>query len=228
MAVHSEASVTRLRREKAPSNVKRPRRRPMARWLRILVPAAGVVLLGVIIVWPMLRDTEPGFTLSFTDVGNYDDRLRMEDLKFEGTDIHGRPFTVTAGHATQDASGQAAVEMSDVTANVTMDNNVWLNLDALSGTFDNDREKLVLHGKVSLFSSLGYEVHGSDVTLDLAESTAASDQAVRGQGPLGEFQGGGFTTDLKTERFTVTGGVNMTIYPAGGPVAAIPAPAPSQ
>jgi lipopolysaccharide export system protein LptC len=199
----------------------------MARWLRILVPAAGVVLLGVIIVWPMLRDTEPGFTLSFTDVGNYDDRLRMEDLKFEGTDVHGRPFTVTAGHATQEASGQAAVEMSDVTANVTMQNDIWLNLDASTGTFDNDREKLVLHGTVSLYSSLGYEVHSSDVTLDLAESTAGSAKPVQGQGPLGEFRGGGFTTDLKTERFTVTGGVDMTIYPTGGPAAATPAPAPA-
>jgi lipopolysaccharide export system protein LptC len=199
----------------------------MARWLRILVPVCGVVLLGVIIVWPMLRDTEPGFTLSFTDVGNYDDRLRMEDLKFEGTDVHGRPFTVTAGHATQKASGRAAVEMSDVTANVTMENDVWLNLDSSSGSFDNDREKLVLHGKVSLYSSLGYEVHGSDVTLDLAESTAGSGQPVEGQGPLGEFRGGGFTTDLKTERFTLTGGVDMTIYPAGGPAAATPASAPA-
>lgn len=209
--------MTRLRREKAPSNVKRPRRRPVARWLRILVPAAAVLLLAVIIIWPMLRNTEPGFTLSFTDVSNYDDRLRMQQLRFEGTDEHGRPFVVTAGSATQDASGQTAVQLADVTANVTMDENVWLNLDARSGLFDDKKEMLTLNGDVNLYSSLGYEVHGSDVVLNLANSTASSGKAVRGQGPLGRFEGGSFTTDLKTERFTVRDGVTMTIYPIGGP-----------
>jgi hypothetical protein len=94
---------------------------------------------------------------------------------------------------------------------------VWLNVDAPTGTFDNDREKLTLDGDVSLYSSLGYEVHGTDVTLNLADSMASSENPVRGQGPLGQFEGGSFTTDLETKRFIVQGGVIMTIYPTGGP-----------
>lgn len=216
MSTHTDTSVTRLRSESPPAAAGRPRRRAVARWLRILVPTAGGLLLLVIIVWPQFRHTEPGFTLSFTDVSNFDDQLRMQALRFEGTDTHGRPFVVTADSATQSTESGSGIKLNDVAANVTMKGDVWLNLESKRGVFEDHKQILTLTGAVSLYSSLGYEVHGSDVVLDLNKSTASSNQALTGQGPLGSFRGGSFSTDLKTERFHVGDGVHMTIYPTAG------------
>ena len=193
------------------------RRRAVARWLRILVPTIGVLLLAVIIIWPQFRHTEPGFTLSFTDVSHFDDQLRMQSLRFEGTDTNGRPFVVTADSASQATEGTSGIKLNVVAASVTLGKDVWLNLEANRGVFDDHKQLLTLTGEVSLYSSLGYEVHGSDVLLDLDNSRASSSKPLTGQGPLGSFKGGSFTTDLKTERFRVGDGVAMTIYPAGEP-----------
>lgn len=194
----------------------RIRRRRVTRWLRILVPSVGLVLLVIVTVWPLMREKEPGFTLSFTDIKNYDDRLRMEELQFEGTDSKNRPFILSAVSASQKTGEQDAVELNDVAANVTLEDGTWLNLEAGSGVFRDRQEELSLTGAVNMYSSRGYEVHGQDVTIDLAASRASSDQRINGQGPLGVFEASSFETDLKTENLILRNNVKMTIYPEGG------------
>jgi lipopolysaccharide export system protein LptC len=193
----------------------RPRRRRVTRWLRILVPAVGFTLLAVVVIWPLLNPSEPGFTLSFSDATHVDNRLRMETLRFEGTDEKGRPFTVTAASASQQGVEAPLVELHDVSASMTLDDGTWINADAPSGLLREADDKLTLNGTVNLYSSLGYEVHGSDVKLDFNTHVVSSDQPVKGQGPLGTFEATGFEGDLASQRITLEKKVHVIIYPKG-------------
>lgn len=196
-------------------NMPRPRRPLTTRWLRAAVPAAGAVLLAVVVLWPVFREQEPGFTLSFSGTSEFEDRLRMKALKFEGTDSKNRPFVVTADSAFRKTQETDSIQMNNLTANVTLENDLWLNLKAGTGIFRNQAEEIHLSGMADLFSSRGYEIHGRNILVDLATSRVSSPDPVTGQGPLGTFEAGGFRSDLKTENLTLTDQVTMTIYPGG-------------
>ena len=182
---------------------------------RALPAAAALVLIGVL-VWPLFKESNSGFTLSFSEITEFDDKVRMENPRFIGTDTKDRSFSISAASAYHEAANDERVMLDAINADVRLVNGAWLALDAPSGVFYPQAENLDLSGQVNLFSDAGYEVHARQLSLDIPDGTATSDEPVHGQGPFGVFEAGGAEVDIRGDYVNLIDGVKMTIYPRAG------------
>ena len=183
------------------------------RLMKRVLPAGAALLLAGILVVPAIRGSSPGFTLTFSELKESDDKARMIAPRFVGTDTDNRSFSVTANSAYHDASNDELVTLDTIAADIKSKDGSWVTVDAPVGTFHTKSEVLDLSGQVNVFSDSGMEVHTPKLTMRLSEGTGTSDAAVHGQGPFGKFTAGGLDVDTKTENITLRDGVKMTVYP---------------
>lgn len=183
------------------------------RLMRIALPAVAIFLVAIVLIWPVVYDGQPGFTLAFSQLDDFDDTLRMERPQFVGSDGQDRRFSVEAQSAYQAAVDDENVYLEGISADVSSDAEFWIALDAPSGIFRRETDVLELAGQVNVFSSLGYEVHGRAFRVNLKEGTVVADTRVFGQGPLGAFEAAEMHVDVEGGSFELSGGVRMMIYP---------------
>jgi lipopolysaccharide export system protein LptC len=179
---------------------------------RVLPAGAALLLLGILIL-PAVRGSSSGFTLAFSELKESDDKARMVEPRFVGTDTNDRSFSVTATSAYHDASNDELVTLDTIAAGMKSKDGSWVTVDAPMGTFHTKSEILDLTGQVNVFSDSGMEVHTPKLTMNLSEGKGTSNSAVHGQGPFGKFEAGGLDVDIKTEDITLRDGVKMTVYP---------------
>jgi len=183
------------------------------RQMKIGLPAVAIVITAVILIWPLFSKREPGFTLAFSELKDFDDTLRMEQPRFVGADSHNRLFAIEAQSAYQPALNDEEIFLDTIVADVKSEGDSWIALDAPTGVFRQHDEVLELSGQVNVFSNLGYEIHGRQLRLDLKEGVVVSERTVFGQGPFGVFEAGGLDTDVDGAFLRLHSGVKMTVYP---------------
>lgn len=181
--------------------------------MRIALPSAAILLVAVVLIWPVLYEGQPGFTLAFSELDDFDDTLRMKNPRFVGSGGQDRIFSIEAQSAYQAAVDDENVYLEGISADIASGTKFWVALDAPTGILRRENDILELAGQVNVFSSLGYEIHGRQFRLDLNEGIVVSDTQVFGQGPLGAFEAAGMQADVEGRSFELSGGVRMTIYP---------------
>ncbi|MFN3231393.1 MAG: LPS export ABC transporter periplasmic protein LptC [Alphaproteobacteria bacterium] len=179
---------------------------------RVLPALAALIVLSVVI-WPLTKNSQSGFTLAFEELKQFDDTARMVKPRFVGTDMQDRSFSITAETAYHDAGDDEMVMLDTISADVRMLSGEWLALDAPTGIFRPKDEILDLSGQVNVFSGSGFEVHTRQLQLNLSSGTGRSEQPVYGQGAFGVFEAGGAEVDVKGEYLKLSDGVAMTVYP---------------
>ena len=183
------------------------------RKMKIGLATAAVLLAALILIWPVFSQREPGFTLAFSELQDFDDTLRMKAPRFVGADSRGRLFAIEAQSAYQPALNDEEIFLDTIVADVKSNIDSWIVIDAPTGVFRQHDEALELSGQVNVFSNLGYEIHGRQLRLNLREGIVISEQTVFGQGPFGVFEAGALDTDVEGSFLLLHSGVKMTIYP---------------
>ncbi|MGE0667758.1 MAG: LPS export ABC transporter periplasmic protein LptC [Sphingomonadales bacterium] len=183
------------------------------RLMKRVLPAGAALLLAGILIVPAIRGSSTGFTLTFSELKESDDKARMIAPRFVGTDTEDRSFSVTASSAYHDASNDEVVTLDTIAADIKSKDGSWVTVDAPVGTFHTKSEVLDLSGQVNVFSDSGMEVHTPKLTMNLSNGKGTSNAAVHGQGPFGKFTAGGLDVDTKTENIILRDGVKMTVYP---------------
>jgi lipopolysaccharide export system protein LptC len=185
------------------------------RTLKFVLPISAFALVLATLLFALLYDADDSLTFSFTSVEQVDNDLRMVNPRFSGLDNENRPFLVTAGSATQDATNPRTVTLEALEADLALSADTWVNLSAAVGRLDTEEETLVLEGDISLFTDAGYEFHTDRATVMLGERRVISDTEVVGQGPLGILRADGFEAENAGQTLRFTGNVSMRIYPPG-------------
>jgi len=181
--------------------------------MKIGLTTVAILLTAVILIWPIFSQREPGFTLAFSELEDFDDTLRMKQPRFVGMDSRERVFAIEAQSAYQPALNDEEIFLDTIVADVKSETDSWIALDAPTGVFRQHDEVLELSGQVNVFSNLGYEIHGRQLRLDMKEGVVVSEQTVFGQGPFGVFEAGGLDTDVDGSFLRLHSGVKMTVYP---------------
>lgn len=188
-------------------------------WMKFGLPAAALAIGILVVAWPDIaqKDRSLPITLAEPRPGE-DDSLRMANPRYTGTDEHNRPYTITADTATVDRVDRRRLNLQNLQADLTLEDNRWISLSAPQGVYQQDRQHLTLAGPIEMYSDEGYELHARSAQLDIQSGTAASDLPVRGHGPLGAITANSFRLDRKTQRLEFGGGVKLIIHPtaAGG------------
>ncbi|WP_119677345.1 LPS export ABC transporter periplasmic protein LptC [Indioceanicola profundi] len=167
---------------------------------KVALPALAALILLVIAVWPLF--TGPG---EVRQAGPEAGGLEMVDARFVGTDPKSRPFEVRAERVAQSGGTESAVELVKPRAEITLPGGEWITLSAEAGRYDRDSGKLLLTGQVALYHDGGYEFMTDRAELDTKQGIAWGDAAVRGQGPIGTIEAGGFRITNEGDTIVFTG-----------------------
>ncbi len=192
---------------------RRARTSTFVRAMKLMLPLGALAILGLVLVWPQLRNRTDGFRLSFANVAPSDGGITMQKARYHGTDRNNRPYLVTADVATQEGGALKQVTLDRVTGDITMGDNSWMSLIANTGLLNQNAQTLWLQGDISIFSDRGYEFHGLTADIDLKAGTLATDDRVWGHGPLGQINANAMRVYDRGDRVVFTNGVKTVLYP---------------
>lgn len=177
--------------------------------MRWALPAAAVVMLVLLLVWPNpngdVRSLPP------TTMG----QREMTNLRYSGLNAKNEPMVVTATRAIQVGDMQQAIDLENVKGELQRTGGGWVRLESQTGRYDQQANRVTLTGEVHLTDNDGYDVvtEKAEVALN-APAQAWGDAPVTGKGPQGNIQANGFkiTDEGKTVMFT---GRSRLVLPQG-------------
>jgi len=177
---------------------------------RVLPVSAGVLILAII-AYALVPRQSDRVTLTSESVGTLANDLAMIKPRLTGADHKGNPFVITADMAIQDGANVRRATLKNVQADVTLDDNRWLNATAVKGYVDMDKGTLALSGGIAVYSDDGYEIHTARADVDLRQGTMHGPSGVTGHGPSGTLSADTFELDRKTQQLVLSGNVHMTL-----------------
>ena len=204
-----------IARDPAQSRLKRKRRRGFSvQLLKVALPTIMVVTLGYLGYWwlesrgtvvaPELINTLPADTKS---------EVTVRDVKFDGKDKKGRPYSITADSASHADGDDRHIALKKPIADIVMASGAYVALIANDGVLDRDADVVTLNGDVTLFHDNGMSFQTDSATIDLDAKTAEGKDVVEGQNGDGELVSQGFRVLDDGDTIVFTGQAYMKIYP---------------
>jgi lipopolysaccharide export system protein LptC len=178
--------------------------------LRLLLPAAVLVLVMLLALAPLTVGRDISFVLSKDRVELAHERMRVTRATYRGEDSKGQPFQLTAASAVQASSRDPIVKLSSLAARIQLQDGP-ATIDALQGRYNMDDEKMMIDGPVLFRAADGYVIRTRDVGIDLGTRTAASQGPVDGTMQLGTFRSDHFTADLNSRVVVLQGRARLHI-----------------
>lgn len=183
--------------------------------LKWLLPSAAFALGMTILVWPLLSAQEFSFLLAKDQVAVAKERLRVNRAEYRGKTAAGEAFAISAGSAVQRSSTEPVVVLTALAARLEGKDGP-ATVEAPSGRYFIDEDRLEVAGPVKLRSDGGYVVDADTVAIDLKRRTVKTDAPVSGRLPMGTFRSNSMTGDLAGKRVSLVGKVHLRINQRGG------------
>ena len=181
-------------------------------FMKVVLPALAVVVLGLVVAWPRLSSDDERFKVGFASISPQAvESLQMINARYYGIDKHNRPFTVTADLATEQAPASGMIVLDHPKADFTTEGGAGVYVEAIRGHYNQKSQMLDLEGEVSLFHDQGYELHTEKARIDLTTSLAEGHEPVTGNGPQGRIDGQGFRIFDKGKQIMVLGRSNLNL-----------------
>lgn len=182
------------------------------RWLAVLLPALIGAMAAAMIIAPLSPRGEISFLLDRNKVATAQDRLRVDEAVYRGSDRRGRAFSLSAGEAVQRSAAVPVVEMSDLTARLELEDGPAV-LSAPAGTYNIRQERVAVDGVVRFAASDGYRMALSGVTIDLPGRRLTGSGGVEGAIPAGTFRADSVLADLGERSVTLSGNARLRMVP---------------
>jgi lipopolysaccharide export system protein LptC len=193
----------------------RSRRGRSVRVLKVALPLIVLVTLGYVGYW-WLQSRGTVVDASFLEkVGpsNEKAQVTVQDVKYDGKDDKGRPFSITADSASHADGDDRHVSLKKPLADIVMSSGAYVALTANDGLLDRDADIITLNGDVTLFHDNGLSFQTDSATIDLNAKTAEGNDVVEGQNGDGELVSEGFRVRDDGDTIEFTGKAYVKIYP---------------
>jgi lipopolysaccharide export system protein LptC len=175
------------------------------------LPTAAFAVIAAVLAFFFLARGPAKVSMTYERLGAIKNDLTMTQPHLSGADAKGHPFIITADKAIQDIKNPKRASLEKVEADLTLENNGWLNVNAATGLVDMLGGSLLLNGGIDVYSDAGYTFHSQAAWLDLKKWIVWGDHPVTGQGPLGTMSADRFHYDRGTHQLTLDGDVHMMI-----------------
>ncbi|MEQ9520355.1 MAG: LPS export ABC transporter periplasmic protein LptC [Parvibaculum sp.] len=177
------------------------------------LPLLAIILLLTLFISSGTFNSGPEIAITFQEVGELNDDLRMVSPRITGVDRKGRPYVVTAETATQTVDNPNRIQLETINADLLLDTTGdWLSITSRYGTLETEEEMLSLRGQIDVYAAQGYEFHAETAEMDLKNGGLVSHDPVQGQGPVGTITANGVEATENGEKITFTGGVRVVVY----------------
>lgn len=183
--------------------------------LKRLLPATGLTLLLLIMMWPRLAPMWDRMRLGFAAIDLREAReLRMLNPRYAGTDKLGRPFVVTAAVGRQVPDRQDLMSLEGPRADLKTHGGADVQLTAGTGIYQAQAQLLDLFGQVTITHQNGTKFVTDAAHADIAHNTANGSDPVEGHGPSGDIKAQGFRILDKGDVIIFTGNSDMLLRAA--------------
>jgi len=160
-------------------------------WMKVILPLAALALIAAIFVTTRDRgDLSEIFTPE--ELATLGAGLRLEHPRFAGVTDRGEPFAIRAEWALPDRALPRYVDLEKPEGEIEMKDSRTVSAQAATGRLHREEKTLVLNGGVVLDSSDGYHFETEQMIFDLDAETAEAPGPVKGSGPRGTIEAGGF------------------------------------
>jgi len=184
------------------------------RILKLALPALIGVVLAFLAFSPLEDKQEVSFLLDKNKVDTAEERLKVTSAQYRGQDNDGRPFLLSARSALQATSATQVVEISDMSAQILLDNGP-ARLQAGRARYNMENDNVDVVGPILFSAANGYRMRTHDVNVDLRAGTLRSRGAVEGVMPLGRFSAGRLEANLPDRTVVLTGRARLHIAQGG-------------
>lgn len=116
--------------------------------------------------------------VSVERIGIAGGKLVMDKPDLNGFDKNNRPFEVRAATATQDLKNPAIIQLKEIDARLPLSESTFADVDALTGIYDRDNERLQLNKDIRVKNSDGLEILLEKADIDMKSGTLVSDRPV--------------------------------------------------
>lgn len=182
--------------------------------MRMLFPAAAVVLIAMVAIWSQWSSVETGLKIGFNRIYPEEAKtLQMVNPRFSGTNDKGRPFMLTADQARRASPGADSILLTNPKGDIITDSGAWLALSAAHGTYAQKKKTLDLSGGVELFHDAGMHFTTATARIDLQAGTVEGNDPVTGSGPSIEVTGQGFKVLNGGQTVIFTGKSKALLFP---------------
>lgn len=221
---NGESEPIRVRRRLASDNQLALSRERMVRRSRIIavlkygLPAIAAITVFLVVIWPQLQPRVDRFRMGLAALQESPDtEPTLINARYEGVDLKGRPFLVTADEVVNLPAEVDKVGLQAPHADLTLRDGGWLSLTAATGVYDKKAELLELSEDVSLFHDGGHQITTSKATIDLVNGNASGTEPVEGHSPFGDLRAEGFRVIDEGRTVHLDGRARMVIYPSALP-----------
>lgn len=187
----------------------------LVNFLRYLLPATALMLVGLVIAWPQFMGSTGGLIAPMFAPSqvNGTDVMMMHSPRYVGQTKKAEPYEVTATSAYLDPAQPQRVHLDHLAADLDAAGKRDLRLTAVSGLYDRDAENLDLDGGIELITSDGYRFETETAWLDLARGRVVGGQPIAGQGPSGSLSADRFEILDGGDILQFNGRVKVTLFP---------------
>ncbi len=184
----------------------------LIRFLAVALPGAVGVIAAVMVLAPLSPRGEISFLLDRNKVSVTQERIRVDDATYRGSDNKGRPFAVSAGTAVQASAAVPVVQMKDLLARMQLADGPAV-LSAPDGAYDFRAEQVHVNGPVRFSAADGYSLATSNVSIDLKARRVTGAGGVSGAIPAGTFSAERIVADLDERSVMLDGRARLRMVP---------------
>ncbi len=186
--------------------------------MRITLPILAFIVGSITISWPFLNETEVSFTLSQEDVARGEDKVRMQNLRYVGTDAVDRLFKVEAKSGMQENSNAPRIRLETIRAQMALAKDAKSDempafIEANTGIYRIKEATLSLIGGVHMESGDGYIIDMAGAEIDMRKRVAVGQGSIVGVSPLGKLSAERLTLDINSSIGLFEGSVKIHIKP---------------
>jgi lipopolysaccharide export system protein LptC len=149
------------------------------RFYKRAIPICTAVAVTIVLVFAIADPFGRLTGLTLGPISLSGTKLTMESPRMTGFRKDTRPYEVTATSASQDVRNPNVIELTEMKARLAMDDNGGAaRLEAATGVFDTQRERLELHKDVRVTTDSGQEARLKSASIDFKAGTVLSREAV--------------------------------------------------
>ena len=183
-------------------------------WLKITLPALAVALLLMIMVWPNFNNGDSKFRITDQDVAvGAPTASTIVGPRYVGSNDDGLNYSIKAAAAAPVADQPNAINLKNLTVDVTFKTGMTAHMTAERATYWRDRNGMVAQGYIRVTTNNDHTIDADIVYSDFAKGMIWSDRKITGRSITGDFTADGFETDKTANRIKLNGRVKMRLQP---------------
>jgi lipopolysaccharide export system protein LptC len=182
--------------------------------MKRLLSLGAFLIIAAVLAFFFVQRMPRQLQMSYERLGRIENDLTMVKPRLAGADAKGNPFVITADSAIQDIHNPKRARLKNLEADLSLDQQNWVNARAKNGLVDMGTGQLELGGGIDVFTTSGYELHSNSASANIKQSVIHGHEPLTGQGPQGILRADGFHADRNTSILTLSGHVHMTLIGA--------------